>query len=314
MNSGARRRGKTKEQEPWALVLMGGGARGLAHIGVLSVLQENSLVPDIVTGTSMGAIVGGLFAAGLSPAKLKEIACEASFKDYVEESAVARRLKNPKAFFEYLLLADYKNRLFHKVGLGKEDAVEAFFRKLAGDVRIESLPVKFVCNAVDLVSGKDVLFDRGKLCRALRATMSLPALFAPVRTEGMLLVDGGVLDNAPVEAAVKAGAAVTILVDVHRPLRRLRPEKIRNTLQIVLRTLDVAIAAADEEIARRADFVLRVPLDIDTFDFSRPGKIIRTGEEAAAAALPRLKKALGRRLRRRTPGFPFIRAAGLRSG
>jgi len=295
MDSGARRRGKTKERKAWGLVLMGGGARGFAHIGVLAVLEENGLVPDIITGTSMGAIIGGLYAAGLSPARLKEIACGLGLNDYFEKSAASRLFKNPKTFFEYLMLADYKNRLFNKVRLDKKDAVEAFLRKLAGDVRIESLPIKFACNAVDLVSGNDVLFDRGKLYRALRATMTVPILFAAARREGMVLVDGGVLNNAPVEAAVKAGADVTVLVDVHRPLRRIPPGRIRTMFQIVQRTLDVARAAANEEIARRADVVLRIPLDVDTFDFSKPGKIIRTGEEVAAAALPMLEKTLAGR-------------------
>ncbi|MEN6312317.1 MAG: patatin-like phospholipase family protein, partial [Acidobacteriota bacterium] len=227
MDSGAQRRGKTKERKAWGLVLMGGGARGFAHIGVLAVLEENGLVPDIITGTSMGAIVGGLYAAGLPPARLKEIACGLGLNDYIEKSAASRLFKSPRGLFQYLMFADTKNRLLNKGGAGKEDAIEAFLRKLTGDVRIESLPIKFVCNAVDLVSGDNVLFDRGKLYRALRATMTVPVLFAAARREGMVLVDGGVLNNAPVEAAVKLGAAVTVLVDVHRPLRRIPPGRIR---------------------------------------------------------------------------------------
>lgn len=281
-----------KKKKTWALVLMGGGARGLAHIGVLSVLEENGLVPDIVTGTSMGGIVGGLFASGFSGTRLKEIASDLSLNNYIDKSATSRLFRRPKTVFEYLMLTDYRNRLFRKMGLDKEDAIESFFRKMVGDARIESLPIRFACNAVDLVSGKEVVFDRGKLYQALRATMSLPLLFAPSRKDGMLLLDGGVLDNAPVDAARKAGAAVTVLVDIHRPLKKMPPEKIKNTLQVVQRLIEVARAASNEEKSRQADFVLRVPIDVETLDFSDPRRIIRTGERIAAAHLPMLKKAI----------------------
>lgn len=297
MDAGAGGRRNAKKRKTWALVLMGGGARGLAHIGVLAVLEENGLRPDIVTGTSMGAIVGGLFAAGLSASELREIACGLNLNKYIDKSVALRRFKGPKGFFEYLMLTDHRNRLFKKVGLDKGDVVEKFIQKLTGDVRIESLPVKFVCTATDLLSGKEVLFERGNLHRALRASMSLPVLFTPVRTKDMLLVDGGVLDNAPVEAAKKAGASVTVLVDVHRHLRKMTPGKMRRAPQIIQRTLDIAGTAAIKGLVRRADVVLRVPLDIDTLDFSGPEKIIRAGEEAATAGLPLLKKSLGIRRR-----------------
>ncbi len=140
MDAGAGGRGNAEKRKTWALVLMGGGARGLAHIGVLAVLEKNGLRPDIVTGTSMGAMVGGLFAAGLSAAELREIACGLNLNKYIDRSVGLRRLKGPKGFFEYLMLTDHRNRLFKKVGLDKGDVVEKFIQKLTGDVRIESLP------------------------------------------------------------------------------------------------------------------------------------------------------------------------------
>ena len=282
-----------KKKKSWALVLMGGGARGLAHVGVLRVLEKNGLVPDIITGTSMGAIVGGLFAAGLSGARLTEMLGGLSLDNYVDKPARRNLFKRPKNLFEYVMLSDYKNRFFSKMGLGKEDAIESYLKSCVGDVRIEDLPIKFVCNAVDLVSGKEVLFTEGVLAKALRATMSLPLVFAPVRMRGMLLLDGGVLNGAPVEAAEKAGAEVTVLVDIHRPLKKMAPEKIKNTFQVVQRMIDVAWAASFEERARHADFVLRVPVDLGTLDFSEPRRIALKGERAAAANLQRIKEAIG---------------------
>jgi len=282
-----------KADKIWALVLMGGGARGLAHVGVLRVLEKNGLVPDIVAGTSMGAIVGGLYAAGLTGAKMTEMLGGLNLTSYSDKPARAKLFKRPKNLFEYVMISDYKNRFFGKMGLDKEDAIEAYLKSCVGDVRIEDLPIKFVCNAVDLVSGKEVVFTEGKLTKALRATISLPLVFAPVRMKGKLLLDGGVLNSAPVEAAKAAGAEVTVLVDIHRPLKKMPPERIKNTFQVVQRMIDVAWAAAYEERARRADFVLRVPVDLGILDFSDTRRITMRGERVAAANLQALKNAIG---------------------
>jgi NTE family protein len=216
-----------------------------------------------------------------------------SLDKYIDEPARRNLFKRPKHLFEYIMLSDYKNRFFSKMGLDKEDAIETYLKSCVGDVRIEDLPIKFVCNAVDLVSGKEVLFTEGALAKALRATMSLPLVFAPVRMRGMLLLDGGILNSAPIEAAANAGAEVTVLVDIHRPLKKLSPEKIKNTFQVVQRMIDVAWAASFEERARHADFVLRVPVDLGTLDFSEPRRIAMRGERAAAANLQRIQEAIG---------------------
>lgn len=281
-----------KGAKAWGLVLMGGGARGLAHIGVLHVLEKNGLLPDVITGTSMGGIVGGLYAAGFSAAKLAGMVDSLGPDGAAAKRARRGLFKRPRNLFEYLMQSEYRNRLLKNIGLEKTDAIEGYLRTLVGDVRIESLPIKFVCNAVDLVSGKEVFFCKGKLAKALRATMSLPLLFSPARTGKMILLDGGVLDNAPVEAARQAGAEVIVLVDIHRPLRRVPPGKIKNTLQVVQRMIEMARAGPNETKTRLADFVLRVPVDVETLDFSNPRKIVRMGERTAAAKLGALKKAI----------------------
>lgn len=280
----------------WALVLMGGGARGLAHVGVIRVLEKHGLVPDVVAGTSMGALVGGLYAAGLSGTQLTEMFDGMGFGAPAgKEGRPGLLKKRPRNLFEDLLRADYKHRVISRISGDKGDAIEAFLKKCVGPVRIEDLPVKFVCNAVDLVSGREVLFTRGRLSRALRATMSVPLVFEPVRMGGMLLLDGGVLNNAPVEAARAAGAEVAVLVDVHRPLKRLPREKLKSTFQIIQRTVEVAAAASFEERARHADFVLRIPVDLGLLSFSEPGRIALKGEQVAAANLQELKDVIGAR-------------------
>jgi NTE family protein len=281
-----------KADRKWALVLMGGGARGLAHVGVLRVLERNGLVPDVIAGTSMGALVGGLYAAGISAAKMMDMISGMGLENAVEKPT-RHLLKQSRNLFEYILLTDYKNRFFSRMGLDKGDAIEAYLKSCVGNVRIEDLPVRFVCNAVDLVSGREVFFTKGILCRALRATMSLPVVFAPVRMGRALLLDGGVLSSAPIEAARAAGAEVTVLVDIHRPLKRMSREKIKSAVQIVQRTIEVASAASFEERARHADFVLRVPVDRGVLRFSEPKKIAMKGERIAEASLQALKNAIG---------------------
>jgi NTE family protein len=282
-----------KASKTWALVLMGGGARGLAHIGVLRLLEKKGLVPDVIAGTSMGALVGGLFAAGLSGAKLTEMLDGMGLEAAADKARRRGLFKRSRNLFEYLLFTDTKNRFFGKISGNKKDAIEAYLKSCVGDVRIEDLPIKFLCNAVDLVSGREVLFTRGKLTRALRATMSLPLVFEPVRMGGMLLLDGGVLDSAPIEAAKAAGADVAVLVDIHRPLKKVPKDKLKSTFQIVQRTVEVALAASFEERTRHADFVVRVPVNQSILSFSEPRRIAWIGERVAAASFEGLKKAVG---------------------
>ncbi|HPW17098.1 MAG TPA: patatin-like phospholipase family protein [Candidatus Aminicenantes bacterium] len=277
----------------WALILMGGGARGLAHVGVLRVLEKNGLTPAIVTGTSMGAIVGGCYAAGVTAETLTGWLGGLSADDFGRKGGAAGLFKRPKNLFEYVLVTNYKNRFFGKFGRDKGDAIEATLKSFVGEARIEDLPVRFACNAVDLVSGREVLFTAGPLYKALRATMSLPLVFAPVRMGGMLLLDGGIVNSAPVEAARAMGAEVAVLVDIHRPLKRLPAARIKGPLQVVQRTIEVASAASFEERARAADFVIRVPVDLGILEFSETRRIARKGERAAAAALPALREAVG---------------------
>jgi NTE family protein len=281
-----------KTAKTWALVLMGGGARGLAHIGVIRVLEKNGLVPNVVAGTSMGAIVGGLYAAGLSGAELTGM-LDGRGLGSAAAGMPRRGLFRSRNLFEELMLADYRNRVISRIGGDKGDAIEAHLAGLVGDRRIEDLPIRFVCNAVDLVSGREVLFTKGLLCRALRASMSLPLVFAPVRRGGMLLLDGGVLSNAPVEAARALGAEVAVLVDIHRPLKRMPMDRLKNTFQIVQRTIEVAAAASFEERARHADYVLRIPIDLGVLSFQKPRRIAGKGRLAAEAHLQELLQAIG---------------------
>jgi NTE family protein len=278
----------------WALVLMGGGARGLAHVGVLRVLERHGLAPPIVTGTSMGAIVGGFYAAGFTADRLTDMLGGLRMDDFSAAPGSPKVFRKPRNLFEYVLLADYKKRFFGPlVRRGKTDVIESYLKRCLGRTRIEDLPVKFACNAVDLVTGREVVFTEGPLAKALRATMSLPVVVAPVKMGRMLLLDGGILNSAPVEAARDLGAEVAVLVDIHRPLKRLPASRIKSPLQVVQRTVEVALAASFEGRAREADYVIRVPVDLGILEFSETRRIARKGERAAEEAIEGLKRAIG---------------------
>jgi NTE family protein len=280
---------RSKKQR-WGLVLMGGGARGLVHIGILDILQKEGLSPDVIVGTSMGAIVGGLFAFGFSPMKLKEIMKDLNLDQFIDRPNLPFLPKRPHSVIEFFLLDAYRTRLQKKIGQEKEDKLEKHFKATVGEVCIEDLPIRFACNAVDLISGKEVVFEKGELYKALRATMSLPVVFEPVRMDDMLLVDGGVLNNVPVETAKKLGAEKTVLVDIHRPLKEVSSQEINSTFQLIQRMVETMAANTTIEKIKNADFVIRVDLDVDIFDFSSPEELIEKGEQAASENLDAVKK------------------------
>ncbi len=283
---------RTKKQR-WGLVLMGGGARGLAHIGILDIFQKEGLSPDVIVGTSMGAIVGGLFAFGFTPMKLKEIMKDLSLDQFIDRPNLPFLPRRPHSVIEFFLLDAYKARLQKRIGQDKEDKLEEHFKETVGDVRIEDLPIRFACNAVDLISGREVVFDKGELYKALRATMSLPVVFEPVSMDDMLLVDGGVLNNVPVESAKKLGAEKTVLVDIHRPLKEVSTQEIKSTFQLIQRLVETMAANTTIEKIKDADCVIRVDLDVDIFDFSSPEELIEQGKRAANEKLATVKKLIG---------------------
>lgn len=271
----------------WALVLMGGGARGLAHIGVLEALLENDLIPPIITGTSMGAIVGGLFAAGYLPREIEEISKELSYSRLAKLRQV--KLPIPDKLVDYLLLESYQKRLLRRMGLEKGDALEKSLRELVGEVLIEDLPVRFGCNAVDLVSGREVSFTSGKLYRALRASMAFPFVIEPACFSGMLLVDGGLLNNVPIRLARELGASKVFVPDVHRPLKKMPARNFDSTFIMVHRLIQVVLADSTDGKINEADLIININPKVDTFDFTNVSRVIRLGKKVTQENIEAIK-------------------------
>lgn len=205
-----------------AVVLGGGGAKGVAHIGVLKVLEEAGIPIDIVTGTSMGAIVGGLYSIGYSPEEIGKMVDSQNW-----EMLLSDRVKRNRLFFpekenseRYIVSLPFgmakKDRVIE--GMIKGQNLQNLFSNLTigyqDSVDFNHFNKPFACVAVDMVTGKDYVFHYGSLPIAMRASMAIPAAFAPVRLDSMVLVDGGLNNNYPVDVAIAMGADIIIGVDL----------------------------------------------------------------------------------------------------
>ena len=248
------------------LVLSSGGARGLAHIGVLEELVRAGLVIDRVGGCSMGAYVGAMFAMGMSPAEIHE-RCRQEF--------VARRPLGDYGVPSHSLLRGERAR--------------AMLVRTFGDTTIEELPREFFCVSCDLVSGEQVVHRSGLLAEAVGASMCLPGVFAPRAREGMLLVDGGVLDSLPVETMAATSEGPVVAVDVGRRFERPPPRRRHRgkpALPPLKETLARSIVLGSIDAAKRARGRADVLIEPDTgscgmLDFARLDEMVHAGRTAA---------------------------------
>ena len=282
------------------LVLSGGGARGLAHIGVLKVLERERIPVVAVAGTSMGAIVGGLYATGMSPAEL-ETALLAL--DWAE--VFARRVDRPHLplrqkeedynFSGALEMGVRDGELRAPQGTVSSRGLEVMLRRLTLPVRhidqFADLPTPFRAVATDMESGEVRVLTQGDLAQAMRASMSVPALFAPIEWGDRLLGDGGLVNNLPVDVARAMGAQRVIAVNVGTPLS---PRKSLTSLVGV--TSQMVNILTEQNVKRSLaslwDDDLLITPDLSAFgsaDFEQAAAIVRAGELAAEAALPRLR-------------------------
>jgi len=283
------------------LALSGGGARGLAHIGVLKVLEELRVPVNCVTGTSMGAIVGGAYAAGATAAELDEFVRKADWDDVFRDSPPRAEISTRRKVDDYktLFAPEYGIRpgsLFLPKGLIAGVSIEGFFRQLTqqavevGD--FDKLPIPFRAVAADIETGEAVVLSRGSLSRAMRASMSVPGAIAPVEIDGRLLVDGGIANNLPIDEARKLCGDVVIAVNISTPA--MKREAISSALTVGTQLINfLGKANVERQIASLGprDVLIAPELgDISAGSFNRAGDAIRVGEEAARA----LAQSLGR--------------------
>lgn len=265
-----------------ALVLGGGGARGIAHIGAIEELERQGFEVSAVAGTSMGALVGGMYASGhLGP-----------FKEWM--CALDR--------YKVFGLVDFT---LSSEGLVKGDRVMRAMQELVPDVRIEQMPVPFAAVAADLVTGREVVLDRGGLYDAIRASISIPSVFRPVHRDGMVLVDGGMVNPVPYDRVRRSEGDLLVAVDVCASFGGDPAFRARMSLNHykVLVTSSQIMQQRIASLQRRLcppDILVEMPADrFSMFEFYRSAEIVEAGREAMRAAL-------GRFAERASDGMEFV--------
>ncbi len=290
-----------------ALVLSGGGARGIAHVGVLKVLEEHHVVPDMVVGTSMGAVVGGLYCAGWSPDELEELVAEIDwssvFSDRVARKDLSFRRKQddrPVMIQTRLHFDGLKPVL--PSGVIRAEKLDLILSALEAlsipSTDFDRLTIPFRAVAADLATGDPVVLDSGSLATAMRASMSIPGAFPPVKLGGRELVDGGISANLPVGIARSLGADAIIAVDISSPL--VTQEDLGSFLAIYNHLNSLLTARnveRDVALLGPGDLLIRPELgDMSFVDFGRAAEATASGVEAARAHAEDLRRfAVGER-------------------
>ncbi len=259
--------GQTSENPPQnkyklALVLSGGAALGYAHMGVIKVLRENHITLDLIVGTSIGAIVGGNIAAGIPVDKL---------------IAEARGISLFKLF-------DFK---IMGLGFFSWNKTEAFLRGNLDHITFRDLKIPFAAVATDLYSGKKVVLGSGDVVTAMLASASIPGIYTPVKIDGHLLIDGGIVEDLPVPTAKKLGAEHIIAVDVHHPLIK---NSIKTPFDVIRQAIYITQQNHVDKLEQNADIVIRPDLhELSYMNFDDVEKGVETGAKSARAALPQIK-------------------------
>jgi NTE family protein len=252
-----------------ALVLGGGAARGFAHIGVIRVLEQERIPIDLVVGTSVGSLIGALYA---------------SERDSFELEWTAFQLQQDDIFDFGLVNA--------VVGMGyaKGERLEAFVAGKVKQHEIEQLEIPFAAVATDLNWGKRVVLDRGPVARAVRASSAIPGVFEPVRHMGKILVDGGVVDNIAIDVAREKGVDLVVAVDISENVGTTR---ITNMLDVMLQATNIMFAENVAHLKAGADVLVEPKVgSVGMLDFTQKKQCMQAGMEAARKALPKIRAAI----------------------
>jgi len=270
------------------VALEGGGALGLAHIGVLQWFEDHHVPIDYIAGTSMGGLVGGLYASGKSPEQLRELVEQQNWDSIIggqtQYQDLSFRRKEDLRAYPNSLVVGLKNGLTLPAGLNAGQEISLLidhetlpYSRLSS---FDQLPIPFRCVATDLVSGKEVVFKDGSLAKAMRATMSIPGLFSPIRDGEKVYVDGELVGNLPTDVVRKMGAEIVIAV--HLETARVKPGDIQSLFSVLGRSVDVVVRENEIRSLSAADLIVNVNLsDFTSLDYQKAKSIIDKGESAA---------------------------------
>jgi NTE family protein len=252
-----------------ALVLGGGAARGFTHIGVIRALEQEHIPIDMVIGTSVGSLIGAMYASEANSFELEWTAFTLEKDD----------------IFDYGILS-----VVSGMGLVKGDRLENFVKKKVKQTNIEQLKIPFAAVAVDLNRGTRVVLDHGSVAKAVRASSSIPGVFQPVEYNGKLLVDGGVIDNIPISVAKEKGADIIIAVDISENVTNF---KITNVVDVIIQAVNIMF---DENVSlkkKEADVLIKPAVgDVAMLDFTQKKRCMQAGITATQKALPAIRAAI----------------------
>jgi NTE family protein len=286
-----------KEGRKIGLALGGGGARGFAHIGILKVLEREGIRPDIIVGTSVGSIVGGALASGMTVNELEEradaflesdlyLSSELKAMGDAESGAEQRMSRRIQTYFKTKIRL--AQALFRPGILPSKD-MEEFVNFFIPDIQIEETVIPFGAVATDLRTGECVFLKHGSLRQAVSASSSVPGALPPVEVEGRQLADGGIICTVPAGYAVEHGADIVIAVSIDRDI--LLASELQTAVDIYVRAGEIMGFHLEQHNLKHADLVIRPDLgDIHWTDFSQSKELIALGEAAARESLPELRR------------------------
>lgn len=288
-----------KEKLKVGLALGGGGARGLAHIGVLKVLEKENIPIDLITGTSMGAIVGGVYALKKDISAIEKITEKYSkISEFNIDLSFGEKEKKDEPFFlkkmsDFLKKGYILNLKLRKKYINDGEGLRKVVKELVNNKTFEDTQIPFAVVAADLVSGEKVIIKKGKLFDALLASASIPGMFPPVIFDKKILVDGGIVDVVPIEVARSLGANFVIAVSVSQTIKK-RAE-FSNVVEILFRSDSITSAELRKLQLSFADVVITPKVGrFHWSDFSKPEQCIREGEIAAQNTISEIKEKLKR--------------------
>ncbi|MGB8771912.1 MAG: patatin-like phospholipase family protein [Candidatus Korobacteraceae bacterium] len=280
----------TTKRPSVGLVLQGGGALGLAHVGVITWLEEHHIPIEYIAGTSMGGLVGGVYATGHNAAEMRQIVESIPWDQVLSPLSpfndLSFRRKEDARDYPNSLEFGLRKGLQFPAGLNSGQQVTLILDKVAAPYSeiksFNDLPTPFACVATDLVSGKPKVFRSGSLALALRSTMSLPGIFTPVRTKDAIYADGGLLNNIPVDVAKQMGADLTLAI--HLAEAPVPPDASVSAFSILGDSISVMINANELQNMENADILISVPVQKwGALSFNDADAIIKAGYDAAAA-------------------------------
>jgi NTE family protein len=262
----------TNRRPKVGLVLSAGSLRGVAHVGVIQALEDAGFPIDVVAGTSMGAVMGSLYASGMPIKKLTEFAAAIKIDSGNDLS---------KTHLISMLLFDK---------LLSSEKTELMLRQAMGDIRFDQTLKPFACVSMDVYTGEAIIFRDGDLSKAVRASMNLPGIFKPLEYRHRFLVDGGVVDYIPVDAARLLGADWTLASVTETDYTTSRPE---NVLENLLQVIDIRGSYLSHQQRKNADFLIEPPVgDIGMFEIHRTGEAMDKGVITASARLQAAEESL----------------------